>query len=159
MEYTPAERTATSYESDAALEEAFIRQLVAQKYERLTITSEADLIANLRHQLEKLNDTTFTDSEWQRFFKDVIANPNNGIAEKTAMIQEDHIQLLTRDDGKQENIYLVRKKGVEIHDNHLQVLNQYETEDGNYKNRYDVTILVNGFHLVHGELKRRGVDI
>ena len=93
MEYTPAERAATSYESEAALEEAFIRQLVAQKYERLTITSEADLIANLRHQLEKLNDTTFTDSEWQRFFKDVIAKPNNGIAEKTAMIQEDHIQL------------------------------------------------------------------
>lgn len=159
MEYTPAERTATSYESEAALEEAFIRQLVAQKYERLTITSEADLIANLRRQLEKLNDTSFSDSEWQRFFKDVIANPNNGIAEKTAMIQEDHIQLLTRDDGRQENIYLVKKKGVEIHDNHLQVLNQYETEDGNYKNRYDVTILVNGFPLVHVELKRRGVDI
>ena len=159
MEYTPAERTATSYESEAALEEAFIRQLVAQKYERLAITSEADLIANLRHQLEKLNDTTFTDSEWQRFFKDVIANPNNGIAEKTAMIQEDHIQLLTRDDGKQENIYLVKKRGVEIHDNHLQVLNQYETCAGNYKNRYDVTILVNGFPLVHVELKRRGVDI
>lgn len=159
MEYTPAERTVTSYESEAALEEAFIRQLVAQKYERLHIVSEADLIANLRHQLEKLNDTTFTDSEWQRFFKDVIANPNNGIVEKTSMIQENHIQLLTRDDGRVENIYLVKKNGVEIHDNHLQVLNQYETEDGNYKNRYDVTVLVNGLPLVHIELKRRGVDI
>ena len=157
MEYTPAERTATSYESEAALEEAFIRQLVAQKYERLTITSEADLIGNLRRQLERLNDTTFSDSEWQRFFKEVIANPNDDIPEKTALIQENHIQLLTRDNGKQENIYLVNKN--DIHENHLQVLNQYETEDGNYKNRYDVTILVNGLPLVHIELKRRGIDI
>ena len=157
MEYTPADRKATAYESEAALEEAFIKQLVAQKYERLHITSEADLIANLRRQLERLNDTTFSDNEWDNFFKQVLANENLDIQKKTEYIQENHIQLLTRDDGRQENIYLVNKK--DIHENHLQVLNQYETEDGNYKNRYDVTILVNGFPLVHVELKRRGVDI
>ena len=115
------------------------------------------MIANLREQLQLLNDYTFTDSEWKRFFKEAIANENEGILEKTRKIQQDHVQILRRDDGTTKNIYLLDKKN--IHNNRLQVLNQYEENSGNNKTRYDVTILVNGLPLVHVELKRRGVAI
>ncbi|MDD3035952.1 MAG: type I restriction endonuclease, partial [Candidatus Saccharimonadaceae bacterium] len=145
------------YQSEADLERAFIKQLETQAYEYLPITSEADLVLNLRKQLERLNDFTFTDSEWERFFAGELANPNQSIEEKTATIQEDHIKSLTRDDGSIKNIYLIKKDN--IHDNSLQVINQYVTEDGQRANRYDVTVLVNGLPLVHIELKRRGVAI
>ena len=108
-------------------------------------------------QLEKLNNIKFSDNEWKRFFDGVIANKQAGIVEKTTIIQENHIQLMTMDDGSKKNIYLIDKK--DIHNNYLQVINQYEVEDGLIQNRYDVTILVNGLPLVHIELKRRGVDI
>jgi len=145
------------YQSEADLERAFIKQLETQAYEYLPITSEADLVLNLRKQLEKLNDFTFTDGEWDQFFTSEIANPNQSIAEKTATIQEDHIKNLTREDGTTKNVYLIKKEN--IHDNSLQVINQYATEDGQRANRYDVTVLVNGLPLVHIELKRRGVAI
>lgn len=145
------------YQSEADLERAFIKQLETQAYEFLPITSETDLILNLRKQLEKLNDFTFIDSEWERFFAGELANPNQSIAEKTATIQEDHIKNLTREDGTTKNVYLIKKDN--IHDNSLQVINQYATEDGQRANRYDVTVLVNGLPLVHIELKRRGVAI
>jgi type I restriction enzyme R subunit len=115
------------------------------------------LIANLRKQLELLNDFTFTDSEWDRFFTECIANTNEGIVEKTRKIQDDHIQILKREDGTTKNIYLLDKKN--IHNNRLQVINQYEEAGGKHETRYDVTILVNGLPLVHVELKRRGVAI
>jgi len=156
-EYTPDKKRADHYQSEAELERAFIEQLESQAYGRLSITSEDDLITNLRAQLEKLNDYTFTDKEWERFFKGEIANPNQSIEEKTATIQENHIKNLTRDDGSTKNIYLLKKDNV--HDNSLQVINQYTTEDGKRANRYDVTVLVNGLPLVHIELKRRGVAI
>ena len=146
-----------AYQSEAELERAFIEQLKAQAYEYLPITKEEDLVANLRTQLEKLNDYTFTDGEWKRFFEGEIAKQNQGIEEKTATIQEDFIKNLTRDDGSTKNIYLLRKDN--IHENSLQVINQYATEDGQRANRYDVTVLVNGLPLVHIELKRRGVAI
>lgn len=145
------------YQSEAEMEKEFIEQLVSQAYEYLPIKSEADLIANLRRQLERLNDCTFTDKEWTAFFKEKIANPNSGIADKAYVIQEDHIQLLTREDGSVKNIYLLDKE--HIHNNSLQVVNQYVPEGGARENRYDVTILVNGLPLVHVELKRRGVSI
>jgi type I restriction enzyme, R subunit len=88
------------------------------------------------------------------FFKECIANANEGIVEKTRKIQEDYIQILQRDDGTAKNIYLLDKKN--IHNNRLQVINQYEEAGGKHKTRYDVTILVNGLPLVHVELKRRG---
>ena len=91
------------------------------------------------------------------FFKSELANPNQSIAEKTTTIQEDHIKNLTRDDGTVKNIYLLDKQS--IHNNSLQVINQYATEDGKRANRYDVTVLVNGLPLVHIELKCRGVAI
>lgn len=146
-----------SYQSEAALEAAFIEQLTTQAYEYLPITAESDLIANLRAQLEKLNDFTFTDAEWERFFAAELANPNQSVEEKTATIQEDHIKILTREDGTVKNVYLLKKDT--IHDNSLQVINQYATEDGKRSNRYDVTVLVNGLPMVHIELKRRGVAI
>ena len=144
------------YQSEAALEAAFIRQLQKQAYEYVTFEGETALIANLRAQLEALNGFRFTDGEWKRFFTTSIAAANEGIVEKTHRIQEDWIQPLIRDDGTTRNIRLIDKRNV--HNNRLQVTNQY-AQDGNYENRYDVTILVNGLPLVHVELKRRGVAI
>lgn len=146
----------TTYQSEAELERALIAQLQQQGYDYLPITSEEALIANLRRQLEKLNQIQFSDAEWARFFSTCIAGANEGIVEKTARIQEDHVQILKRDDGSTRNIYLIDK--ADIHNNRLQVINQYEAE-GKRANRFDVTILVNGLPLVHVELKRRGVDL
>ncbi len=156
-EYMPDTKRITHYQSEAELERTFIKQLEAQAYEYMSISSENDLIFNLRKQLEKLNNFTFTDTEWERFFIGEIANPNQSIEEKTATVQEDHIKNLIRDDGSIKNVYLIKKDN--IHDNNLQVINQYATEDGQRSNRYDVTILVNGLPLVHIELKKRGVAI
>jgi type I restriction enzyme R subunit len=145
------------YQSEAELERDFIRQLTSQGYEYISVHNEAALIENLRKQLELLNDFTFTDSEWNRFLAECIANTNEGIVEKTRKIQDDHIQILKREDGTTKNIYLLDKKN--IHNNRLQVINQYEEAGGKHETRYDVTILVNGLPLVHVELKRRGVAI
>jgi type I restriction enzyme R subunit len=156
-EYTPDEKRSESYQSEAELEREFIRMLSGQGYEYLTIHNEEALVKNLRSCLESLNDYSFTDSEWNRFFAECIANANEGIVEKTRKIQDDHIQILHRDDGSVKNIYLIDKK--QIHNNKLQVINQYEESEGKHETRYDVTILVNGLPLVHVELKRRGVAI
>lgn len=159
-EYEPVKTRSDSYQSEAALEREFIRLLCEQGYEYLPIHSEAELIANLRQKLEELNDYTFTDSEWERFFSECIANANDGIEDKTRRIQEDFVQVLRRDTGESKNITLIDKRA--IHNNRLQVINQYTVgkEDGaRYDNRYDVTVLVNGLPLVHIELKRRGVAI
>ncbi|PKO90883.1 MAG: DEAD/DEAH box helicase [Betaproteobacteria bacterium HGW-Betaproteobacteria-1] len=145
-----------AYQSEAALERDFIAQLQKQAYDYLPLTSEAALVANLRLQLEALNKIAFSDAEWQRFFSHCIAGANDGMVEKTARLQEDHVQLLKRDDGSSKNIYLIDKQN--IHNNRLQVINQYEAE-GARATRFDVTILVNGLPMVHVELKRRGVDI
>jgi len=156
-EYLSNNKKADYYQSEADLERAFIKQLETQAYEYLNITSEDELILNLRKQLEKLNNFTFSDAEWKQFFTTEIANQNQGIEEKTTTIQEDYRKKLDRDDGTFKNIDLIDKEN--IHNNNLQVINQYETEDGKRSNRYDVTILVNGFPLVHIELKKRGVAI
>lgn len=156
-EYEPQEKRSDSYQSEAALEQAFIKMLGEQGYEYVTINSEKELIDNLRKQLERLNKYTFTDKEWDSFFKHKIANHNDGIVEKTRKIQEDYVQNLTREDGSTMNISLIDKKN--IHNNRLQVINQYEESGGNHDTRYDVTILVNGLPLVHVELKRRGVAV
>ncbi|MGO2081762.1 type I restriction endonuclease subunit R [Glutamicibacter arilaitensis] len=151
----------TSYQSETQLEREFIRLLESQAYEYVTLTSENELVANLRTQLETLNFFTFSDNEWQRFFNERIASAGDGIVEKTVRIQEDHVQLLTRDDGTSKNITLLDKQN--IHNNRLQVINQYAVDRGeggaNFSNRYDVTVLVNGLPMVHIELKRRGVPI
>ncbi|WP_448072480.1 type I restriction endonuclease subunit R [Georgenia yuyongxinii] len=157
---------ATRYQSEAELEAELIRLLRDQAYDYLPITSEEDLVANLRVQLEALNHFRFTDAEWKRFFTEKISGEKDGIVEKTVRIQEDHVQLLKREDGTSKNITLLDK--THIHNNRLQVINQYEVPGApssgtdsrpQRANRYDVTILVNGLPLVHVELKRRGVDI
>ena len=155
--YEPAERDRTTYQSEAALEAAFIKQLQAQAYEYVRFDTEDDLIANLRAQVEALNDYRFSDAEWKRFFRKSIAASNDSIIDKTRRIQEDHVQVLRRDNGEFKNIRLIDKK--RIHNNRLQVTNQYVVDTGAHRNRYDVTILVNGLPLVHVELKRRGVPI
>lgn len=158
--YEPVKARSDSYQSEAALEKEFIRLLCEQGYTYLPIHSEKDLIANLREKLEELNSYKFTDTEWDRFFKTILANPNEHIAEKTAKIQEDYVQVLKRDDSTTKNITLLDHSN--IHNNTLQVINQYvlgKADGATYDNRYDVTILVNGLPIVHVELKRRGVAI
>lgn len=144
-----------AYQSEAELEEELISQLVDQGYEHAAFSSEAELVANLRHQLETLNGFAFSDSEWQRFFSTIIANKTEGIVEKTRRIQKSPVVDFVFDDGTLRNVMLLDRS--HIYKNRLQVMNQYEANEGAHKNRYDVTILVNGLPLVHIELKRRGV--
>lgn len=145
------------YMSERNLEDQFVEQLRMQEYEYLRITTEEELIANLRKQLEELNGVCFNDSEWKRFFTTCIAKPNSGIVEKTRVIQEDPRFNFTFDNGDMKNIMLLDKQ--HIHQNQLQVMRQYTPTGGKAANRYDVTILVNGLPLVHVELKKPGVDI
>ena len=156
-EYIPDSKRSENYQSEAELEKEFIGLLASLGYEYLTIHDEEGLIQNLRKQLETLNDYTFSDNEWKRFFTTSIAGNNDTYIDKTRRIQSDHVQNLKRDDGSTKNIKLIDKDN--IHNNRLQVINQYEENEGNHKNRYDVTILVNGLPMVHIELKRRGVPI
>jgi type I restriction enzyme R subunit len=156
-EYSSLNKKESTYQTEAALEKAFIELLKTQAYEYLPIKTELEMINNLRMQLEALNKYKFSESEWELLFQGKIANLNNGIEEKTNIIQDDYVQLLTCDDGTTKNIYLLDK--ADIHNNRLQVINQYSVDDGQRTNRYDVTILVNGLPLVHIELKKRGVDI
>ncbi len=155
-EFVPDRSQETSYQSEGDLERTLINLLRDQAYEYLPLHSEAQLVANLRTQLETLNGITFSTAEWDRFFTERIAGDKDGIVDKTIRIQEDYVQLLKRDDDTTKNVALIDK--TNIHNNRLQVVNQYEVE-GTYANRYDVTILVNGLPMVHVELKRRGVDI
>ncbi len=153
-----------AYQSEADLEKEFISLLCKQGYEYLKINNESDLITNLRKQLEKLNNYNFSDSEWKSFFDNYISEGD--IEDKTSKIQEDYIKNLELDNGTTKNIKLIDK--ANIHNNILQVINQYVADEKNilssgkppkYSNRYDVTILVNGLPLVHIELKRRGIPI
>jgi type I restriction enzyme R subunit len=160
-EFTSDAPTSAAYQSEGQLEREFIRLLGDQKYQYLPLTSEAQLIKNLRIQLEKLNGIEFSEAEWDQFLMERIAGANDGIVEKTIRVQEDYVQLLHRDDGSTKNVLLIDK--ANIHNNRLQVINQYEIGPGDggatRSNRYDVTVLVNGLPMVHIELKRRGVDI
>lgn len=154
-EARPAEQTA--YQSEAALEASFMAQLERQGYERVPIHSEAELTANLRRQLERLNNLTLSNDEWKRLFDRFIANENLTLEDKTERIQHDPVVSLELDNGETRNIRLLDK--TDVYANRLQVMNQYSPTGGTAKNRYDVTVLVNGLPLVHIELKRRGVQL
>ena len=145
------------YQSETSLEQDFIKRLQEQGYEYISITSEAELLSNLRLQIERLNDYKFYDSEWERFCNEYLTNKNEGIVNKTRKIQVDERHSFRLDNGLTKNIAIIDKKN--IHNNHLQVINQYEETSGAHDTRYDVTLLVNGLPLVHVELKRRGVAI
>ena len=160
-EYKPEDKKYTAYQSEADLERELIQNLQEQGYEYLQIHNAHDLEDNLRIQLQKLNNYTFSDSEWQRFFYENIVGNSEGVVEKTRKIQEKDTAISFRaEDGHTQNIRLLDKKN--IHNNSLQVINQYavnKDEGAEHDNRYDVTILVNGLPLVHIELKRRGVRL
>ncbi len=157
-EFEPTSRKSEQYQTEASLEKEFIEELQKQGYEYLTIKTENDLKNNLRNQIEKLNNIKFSEGEWKKFFETEIANQNAGIEEKTRTIQEDNIKNLYNENGEfVKNIKLIDKEN--IHNNFLQVINQYSTESGEHSNRYDVTILVNGLPLIHIELKRRWIAL
>lgn len=155
--FIPSVKDERFYESEASLEAHFIKQLIAQGYEYASeIKDEKGLILNLKKQIERLNEREFNQNEWQRFFTQVLGKENDGIVEKTALIQENHLHSFEFDNGVSKNIMLVDKQNLQR--NVLQVVNQY-TSPNKAKNRYDVSILVNGLPLVHCELKRRGVEL
>ena len=155
--YEVEPKSGEGYQSEAQLENALIKQLADQGYEYAKIKDEAALLENLRQQLEELNDIRLSDSEWARLLP-MISNEQMTILDKTEMIQgKGYILDLKLDNGQTKNIKLIDKQN--IHNNRLQVINQYEENRGTYRNRYDVTILVNGLPMVHIELKKRGVPI
>lgn len=157
VEFTPSKRQNSSYQSEAQLEKELIATLQAQGYEYAPISDEKSLESNLRTKLEELNSTTLSDTEWRRFFSQVLSRANASIVEKSVLIQEDYIQPLERDNGSIINFKLIDK--ADIHKNSLQVINQYQATTPTRSHRYDVSILVNGLPLVHIELKRRGVSL
>ena len=147
---------ASSYQSEAELERELIANLVSQGYERVKFTTSEELYGNLKVQIERLNNVSFSKSEWERFLTEYLDCPKDGMVEKTRKIQEDYIYDFTFDDGHLQNIKIIDKNN--IHNNFLQVVNQVTAGEKN-QNRYDVTILVNGLPLVHIELKKRGVNL
>lgn len=156
-QYEKAGQIAESYQSEDALERELIQDLVNQGYEFVpALTNPAAMLANVRVQLQTLNNVAFSDSEWQRFVETYLDKPSDNIVEKTRKIHDDYIHDFVFDDGRIQNIYLVDKKRIAR--NKVQVIKQFE-QTGSHANRYDVTVLVNGLPLVQIELKKRGVAI
>ena len=145
------------YQTEASLEREFIQDLVNQGYEYLPdLNTPETLLANVRVQLQALNDVVFTDSEWDRYVEEYLDKPSDSLVEKTRKLQDDYIYDFVFDDGHIKNIYLVDKQNLSR--NKVQVIRQF-VQEGTHLNRYDVTILVNGLPLVQVELKKRGVAI
>ena len=145
-----------SYQSEKELENEFIHNLTNLGYEYINIKNEKELTANLKIQLEKLNDYKFEQDEWEIFLKKEIQK--EGILEKAKIIHNDDcITNTINSKGVIKNINLIDKNN--IHNNKLQVINQYKEYDGKYKSIYDVTVLINGLPFIHIELKRRGVAL
>ena len=155
--YAPEWKVAEGYQSEGDLEREFIQDLQNQGYEYLPglITPQA-LLANVRVQLQTLNNVQFAEGEWLRLVETWLDKPSDGIVEKTRKIHDDYIHDFVFDDGRIQNIYLLDKKNIVR--NKVQVIKQFE-QTGSHANRYDVTILVNGLPLVQVELKKRGVAI
>ncbi|WP_349572829.1 HsdR family type I site-specific deoxyribonuclease [Azotobacter salinestris] len=155
--YTKEWKVAESYQSEGDLEREFIQDLQNQGYEYLpSLNTPEALLANVRLQLQTLNNLQFAEGEWQRFVETFLDKPSDGIVEKTRKIHDDYIHDFVFDDGRIQNIYLLDKKNIAR--NKVQVIKQFE-QTGSHANRYDVTILVNGLPLVQVELKKRGVAI
>lgn len=150
------DRTINTYQKEADLEEKLMIDLSNQGYERVSIHSSEDLYKNLKVQIEKLNDVEFSASEWSRFLDEYLNKKSDTLVEKTRKIQEDYVYDFIFDTGHIKNIKIIDKKN--INNNYIQVTNQV-TQMGTHKNRYDVTILINGLPLVQIELKKRGVPL
>lgn len=140
-----------SYQSEAQLEQNLIRRLNGLGYESVTIRNADELRANLKRQLEKQNEVSLTDAEFAR----VLNHLDKGNVFERAKILRDRMQL-TRDDGTP--LYLQFLNTEHWCQNQYQVTSQI-TVAGSYKNRYDVTLLINGLPLVQIELKRRGMEL
>ncbi|MGO1751612.1 MAG: type I restriction endonuclease subunit R [Psychroflexus sp.] len=145
-----------SYQTEADLEKELIQDLKDQGYEVLPQFNQQTMLANVRVQLQNLNQVQFTNSEWQRFVVEYLDKPSDNLVDKTRKIHDDYIYDFVFDDGRIQNIYLVDKKNMTR--NKVQVISQFE-QTGTHANRYDVTILVNGLPLVQIELKKRGIAI
>lgn len=146
-----------SYQSEGDLERELIQDLVQQGYEApLGLNTPEALLANVRVQLQALNNAQFSNAEWQRFVETWLDKPSDGIVEKTRKVHDDYVHDFVFDDGHIQNIYLLDKKNIAR--NKLQVIKQFQ-QAGKHVNRYDVSILVNGLPLVQVELKKRGVAI
>ncbi len=145
-----------SYQTEADLERELIQDLKNQGYEVLPQLNQQTMLANVRVQLQNLNDMQFTDKEWQRFVVEYLDKPSDNLIDKTRKIHDDYIYDFVFDDGHIQNIYLVDKQNIT--QNKLQIISQFE-QKGIHANRYDVTILVNGLPLVQIELKKRGIAI
>ena len=156
-EYENIPQSNGNYQSEAALERELIQDLISQGYENPThLTSPKALLENVREQLQLLNNIVFSDAEWNRFVEEYLDRPSDNLLEKSRKLHDNYIYDFVFDDGHIQNIYLVDKKNFSR--NKVQVINQFE-QKGEYLNRYDVTILVNGLPLVQVELKKRGVAI
>lgn len=155
--YSEVNEAPAAYQTEAALEKEFIQDLIHQGYEYLTnLNTQEAMLANVRLQLQSLNNMEFSDGEWARFVEEYLDKPSDNLIEKTRKIHDNYIHDFVFDDGHIQNIYLVDKKNVTR--NKVQVISQFE-QKGYHANRYDVTILVNGLPLVQVELKKRGVAI
>jgi type I restriction enzyme R subunit len=157
--YTKFDQVGSGYQTEADLERELIQDLVNQGYEHLpSVTTPDKMLANVRVQLQKLNDVKFTDTEWIRFCEQYLDRPSDNHIDKTCKIHNDYIYDFVFDDGHIQNIYLVYKTKDKISQNKVQVVSQFE-QKGTQANRYDVTILVNGLPFVQVELKKRGIAI
>jgi type I restriction enzyme, R subunit len=155
--YSKIDQQGVGYQTEAYLEEELIRDLVNQGYEHLpSLNTPEKMIANVRVQLQDLNNVKFSEAEWIRFCEQFLDKPSDNNIDKTRKIHTDYIYDFVFDDGRIQNIYLVDKKNVAK--NKMQVISQFE-QKGIQANRYDVTILVNGLPLVQVELKKRGIAI
>lgn len=155
--YSKEWKVAEGYQSEDALERELIQDLVNQGYEYLpNLNSPEALLANVREQLQALNQVLFSESEWRRFVETYLDKPSDSSVDKSRKIHDDYIHDFTFDDGRIQNIYLVDKKTIAR--NKVQVIKQF-VQTGSHANRYDVTLLVNGLPLVQVELKKRGVAI
>ncbi|MFN4815476.1 MAG: type I restriction endonuclease subunit R [Pseudanabaena sp.] len=156
-QYSKQSRVKESYQSEYDLEGEFIQDLVNQGYQYLpSVSNPQAMLANVREQLQTLNNVQFSEVEWQRFVETFLDKPSDSITDKTRKIHDNHIHDFVFDDGHIQNIYLLDKKNLAR--NKVQVIKQFE-QKGTQANRYDVTILVNGLPLVQIELKKRGVAI
>lgn len=155
--YSKEWQVAEGYQSEADLEHELVQDLQGQGYDYLPdLRTPEKMLANVRIQLQTLNDVQFSDSEWQRFVESFLDKPGDGILDKTRKIHDDHILDFVFDDGHIQNIYLLDKRNIAR--NKCQVIRQFE-QTGSHGNRYDVTLLVNGLPLVQIELKKRGLAI
>ena len=155
--YSTLNEPSVFYQTEDSLEKEFVQDLINQGYEYLPdLNTPEALFANVRKQLQELNNVVFTDSEWKRYVEEYLDKSSDTLVEKTRKLQDDYIYDFVFDDGHIKNIYLVDKTNIAR--NKVQVIKQF-SQKGVCANRYDVTILVNGLPLVQVELKKRGVAI